>query len=192
MKSDTLERQSLDEYREALDNLAKRGDTMVFSTEGAHRAGAVLETIFKHAKKSIKIYTRSMNDVITDQDNVYKALRGFLENFGTLHIIVDRNPFEDIDYAKSILMLKKFYSNDSNVEFRIADEPFRQSVQQVTSKNEVYYFLVADGMQVATERDDDKHLLPFISFNNKKYADAYARAFDKHFLVCEKIAIPHY
>ena len=186
---DFFKKPTLKEYKEALQNIAKVDSTFTTSVEGFTHTSAIYEVIFEYSK-IVRIYTNSMDDEVTDRDSFCNSLNTFLENKNKLQIIVDNNPFRYAKTSRTIDLITRFYSKNENLDIRISNSKFKNSIAGVTKNNETYYFVVGDDSKVAIENNYAKHVVPLFSFNNKEYANAYKNVFDSHFLKLQKVDIP--
>lgn len=84
----------LEEFRLDVERLAKNNIDEIFFNKGATHASIVLENIIDNAKKSICIYSGSLNSDVFDE-NLKSVLRNKIEqNIINVRVIVD--DFEDI------------------------------------------------------------------------------------------------
>jgi len=169
---------SLEEYKDALRNLALKNDPFIFDNKGADHAAAVMSLFFEYCTE-VRIYANDMNGDISNKQDYQQALKNFLEkDNSSLKIMFDGEPSEG---SQSVQYLKNF-SDGRKVQFKTATDTFRSAMKEIAiDRTTLYHFAVGDERMVRLESDNKNHIAPFCSFNHPVSAEMLIKLFDHHF-----------
>lgn len=175
----------MDEYKEAIETLAKAKSDFIFNNSSPSHANIVLTTMLKHTIKEFKVYDDNLSGDIADKDNeFYETLRQCVENGKTIKIVVDKIQSKENKIFSFLSELKSQFKDFVYVS--IASEEFKTNVTRLYDKpinfavNDINSFRMED-----VSLSGLRQAKAICSFNNYEYSHKLERAFDLEFKNCE-------
>ena len=170
---------SIEEYKIAIERLAKNQSDLVFNNSGIEHAAIVLSNIFKNSDV-VKIYANDMNGEISSQGCYNQSINEFISRGGNLQIVLD-NITNISSTLRSII-------NKKSAEIKISNNEFRDSLKFISKNNQLNYFAVGDNKMVRIEVDNKSHKA-LCSFNLPDTGKVLSNFFDTRFAKLETPAI---
>jgi hypothetical protein len=188
----TIDKQKdeLQEYRRAIENLARIKSDFVFPNSSPAHAAIVLSCILKYSC-DVKIYDHNLDGDVSEQDEVFfNELKNFLsDNKKKLSITVRDNNFKRD--SEACLKFKDLAHKYGNLEIRTATDIFKKSVTKLYEKD--INFAVGDRKAFRMELVDgaigSNPRKAICSFNKSSYAAKLSKVFEENFDKCTSISL---
>lgn len=156
----------IDRYRDVVNRLAVDKVNSRFSNKGPEHASVVVDAMFRNATSSIKLYTGQLNTAFYTSDNVFEALRSFLQDKkGSLCILSERTP--DAEAVEKI----KALTADTHLSLHV--------LNKTTQALPLGHFMTADNMSYRLELNDEAREA-VVNFNEPLIATTLNKLFDTH------------
>ena len=161
------------DYKAYINQLASSKSTDSFVNSGADHASVVLSTLFKHANKTVYLFSGNLNGAVSDDKEYRNELLKFLTRGGELKILLESYN-EDLEpKIFKILRLAK------NLGFKVQIKKHRATMHDSNSNKKIH-FAVSDTNAYRLENDTVKYLATG-SFNDSENAEYLIKIFDKIF-----------
>ncbi len=159
---------TLEEYEKKVIECASNPECVeVILNNDIRHATILIEQMFKHATRTVKLLSVSLNAALYNQTNVLNAMRVFLAKENTrLEIVTEKEICSENN--KELL----------NILNECKDKVGRNVAQPWLSNQYKYNFLVSDNSTYRFEGDKNKHEAT-AEFHNKKRASKLNKVFDK-------------
>ncbi|MBI5921928.1 MAG: hypothetical protein HY847_09760 [Betaproteobacteria bacterium] len=165
------------EYDRFVERLAKAEDPRTISNSSTRHALSILRAIFRHAKRSVSIFSGKLDPNVFNDDELLRTAENFQKGGGSLRVLLQDQALSKNDASKLLLQLAAQSSDVNDASCM---------VKQVTSEHPFAdakcHFVVADGKAYRIETDIVKHIAVG-SFMDEKSATALTEIFDKAFVL---------
>ena len=174
------------EYKDFVKSLALSNENRTFLNSNEDHAVEVLEQLFQISENEIRIFAGCLCKHVGNRSEYIVALSEFIEQGGTLHILLNAYDEEAARNSNLYKRLAYYIDGGKPVVVKSTDaHPYRVFD---TDKREVH-FTIGDRKAYRIETDIDKRTAE-CNFNNPKLAENMADFFDTLFvLVMHKILI---
>ncbi len=178
---------AIEEYREKVENAAKRKSKLIFPNSTAIHANIVMTNIFKESKNAVRIYDSNLSGDIADLDNNEdlkflvtehkESIRNFLKSGKTLKVIVKSKGLKS-DFMNFISTLQNDYP--STVILKVGNNVLSKEIKMEFGHD--INFTIGDDRIFRQENNDNEEVRDAIcSFNNKLFVSRLSHVFDAHF-----------
>lgn len=165
----------LNTYKKYIEELASDKRNKVFFNSGKEHAVIVLSSMFKRARKSIKIYAGNMLGGIANNQAYIDAINDFLARQGKIEILLEE--YDEENEPVIFKTFRRYYRFNPN---QIVIKKHIFSLSEGTSQFTPIHFCVVDGRMYRIEKD----IVNFAAqgnFNDIGVSTELANAFDKIF-----------
>jgi hypothetical protein len=175
--------ESIEKYREAVENLAHIQSPVCFRNSNPHHAAIVMSTIINTSEKEIRIFDNDLKGDLTDiYPELGNSIESYVKNGKSLKIVLEKITTTNSNIYKRLKKLSESYSH--NVHIKIASPEFVESLKKELKGS--YYFMVGDNRAVRIQLTYDKRKA-YCCFANYKIASRFINVFDLHFNDCDSI-----
>lgn len=163
--------------------MAKDRNNNTYYTNSIIDSSVIIEQIFKHAKKEVKIYDFTLDDKIVGQNNsVFTELNKFISAGKSLTVVL-QNPKAKLSHF--FYTIAENALDNKNIQLKIANDDFNKNINSVMNEN--LYFIVSDNgaYKLNLYQRNLKHLNPkyenkaVYSFNDENISQKLNSIFDK-------------
>ncbi len=171
----------MDNYKKAIEQLAKNSTNIEFDNEGKEHAAIVLSSMIKNAKKDVKLYSGQLNSEVANNALFLNAFNKFIEAKFTIQVILEEIPNNTDGQSKALKRVVDLANNPVyNVSYKIADKSFRDNLSKLFHENKPYHFAVSDSKAYRIETDP-KNYKAICNFNDTKITKKLENVFDAFF-----------
>lgn len=196
----STEAENIEIFRELVEIWARERINKIYSNAGPHEANIVMSTIFKYSKKSVKIFAKDLNGVISEcdgcDDSFFINLNSFLQQpKSKLEVIIESLPEKKTNQQLRFynLLLQRAQVEQSKpvqerkVEFKKATTEFLNDNKKLRIdelKSTVPYdpinYAIGDETIFRYQYDSSRKAAKF-SFNNENIVNFLKNNFDSYF-----------
>ena len=144
----------MEEYRRTVEAYAARHENYLFHNEGNEHALIIFENIFKNANDTIRIAANNLcNSEVVDRKEYIEPLIEFLDNGGTLKILLKDTPNPNNEEFKSVNCLyRALFNHEAYKKGAISIKTGNGKCFHDTEHKEIH-FCTADGHMYRLEND---------------------------------------
>ncbi len=156
---------ALSEYLESVTHLAKGGLNLEFNNKGRFHAAIVMSTIFKHARKDIKIFAKDYSGQICDSQLYRDAIEEAINRNIQVKVVFESKPNEN---SLCLKMLRQCMKAGKNVEIKLLTPDFLNKHLRPKSQSErLSNFTVSDSTMFRYETDKETYKA-FCNFDDRE------------------------
>lgn len=166
------------DYKEYIESLAAGSESVEFYNSGPEHAAIVLSTIFKTARRCVKVYCANMlSEAVSNSEDYRKAVDEFLERFT---VVDNQNPPLQIIFSNPIKdafrrtpIYEVLYKHRNKIQIK----SINAGVENIRYKGIPAHFTCADDRMYRLETDI-VNKKAFGNFNDTQGAMVVTNAFD--------------
>jgi hypothetical protein len=181
---------TMQEYKNAVNSLAKDKSATFFRNSSPDHAAIVLTAMISHSENFFYIYDEAFDGDIADRNFEFKtAIKYYLKAGKKIHVVLRSGAKRDSDVYKSFSQFQKRYPD--SLQIREASTSFTQAITTLYGKD--INFAVADGVSLRVELADsheENNRTAMCSFNRPDYAHPLVDVFNQNFESCRLVSMP--
>jgi len=171
----------MNNYKKAVEELAKNSENLEFDNKGNEHASVVLENMLKYAKKSFKIYTGNFNGDVANNDAFLKYFNKFIENKNEVKVIIESLPDDEVNYSKALKRIIDLNNNPAyNVKYKLATEAFKKELENIFQNKKPCHFSISDSKAYRVEIEPNTYKA-IVNFNDPQITQKLELIFDNFF-----------
>jgi len=171
----------MNNYKKAVEELAKNSEYMEFDNKGSEHASIVLENMLKYADTNFKIYTGNFNGDVANDDSFLKYFNRFIENKKEVKVIIESLPSDVLKYSKALKRIIDLNNNPAyNVKYKLATTTFKKDLENIFQSKKPYHFSISDSKAYRVEIEPNTYKA-IVNFNDPQITKKLELIFDNFF-----------